>query len=59
MFELTHHQWKTIFTSVRKYQKYHCNSAEEYQEMKEILDILYACAYSETYTDHEYQNTNT
>ena len=62
MPDLTHHQWKLIFTSVRKYQKEHprivpCYT-ELYDELKYILDVLEPYAYSETYLDNEYKNTN-
>ena len=62
MPELTHHQWKLIFTSVRKYQlnyPEHVNCyTEMHKELSEILDILEPYAYTETYLDHEYETIN-
>ena len=53
--DLNHHQWKLIFTAVRKYQKEHPKSVpcygEMYDELSEILDVLYPYAYSESYLD--------
>jgi len=50
---LNHHQWKLVYTAVRKYQMSHPGSIgcykELYQELGEILDELYPLAYSETY----------
>ena len=61
MPELTHHQWKLIFTAVRKYQMNHPQSVPcydgLYNELSEILDALYPYAYSQSYLDHETTNT--
>ena len=61
MPELTHHQWKLIFTAVRKYQlnypEYVNCYTEMHQELKEILDILEPYAYTETYLDYETTDT--
>ena len=61
MPELTHHQWKLIFTAVRKYQfnypEYVNCYTEMHKELSEILDILEPYAYTETYLDHETINT--
>ena len=55
MPELTHHQWKLIFTAVRKYQMNHPQSVPcykgMYHDLSYILDVLYPYAYSETYLD--------
>ena len=55
MPEFTHHQWKLIYTAVRKYQVNHPASigcyVEMNKELSEILDVLYPYAYSETYLD--------
>ena len=62
MPELTHHQWKLIFTAVRKYQKEHPQSVPcykgMYHDLSYILDVLYPYAYSESYLDHEQETTN-
>jgi hypothetical protein len=63
MPEFNHHQWKMIFTAVRKYQKEHprivpCYT-EMYDELSQILDALYPYAYSETYIENEQQTINT
>ena len=62
MPELTHHQWKLIFTAVRNYQINHPQSIPCYEglygELSQILDTLYPYAYSETYLNHEQQTTN-
>ena len=61
MPEFTHHQWKLIYTAVRKYQVNHPASigcyAEMNKELSEILDVLYPYAFTETYLDHETTNT--
>ena len=60
MTELNHHQWKLIFTSVRRYQKNMVGNPhykKEYNELGEILNILQPIAYSETYLEHETINT--
>jgi len=61
MPEFTHHQWKLIFTAVRKYQfnypEYVSCYTEMRKELSEILDILEPYAYTETYLDHETINT--
>ena len=61
MPELTHHQWKLIFTAVRKYQfnypEYVSCYTEMHKELSEILNILEPYAYTETYLDHETINT--
>lgn len=53
--DFNHHQWKLIFTAVRKYQMNHPQSVPcydgLYNELSEILDVLYPYAYSETYLD--------
>ena len=63
MPELNHHQWKLIFTAVRKYQMNYPQSVGCYtelrQELDEILNILEPYAYFETYLDYEHQTTNT
>ena len=63
MPEFTHHQWKLIFTAVRKYQMNHPQSVPcydgLYNELSEILDALYPYAYSETYLDNEHETTDT
>ena len=55
MPELTHHQWKLIFTAVRKYQQSYPQSVPcykgMYHDLAYILDVLYPYAYSETYLD--------
>jgi hypothetical protein len=62
MPELTHHQWKLIFTAVRKYQFNYPEYVSCYTEMRkdlsEILDILEPYAYTETYLDHEHQTAD-
>ena len=61
MTEFTHHQWKLIYTAVRKYQMNYPQSVGCYTEMRqeldEILDVLYPYAFTETYLDHETTNT--
>jgi len=61
MPEFNHHQWKLIFTAVRKYQISHPESigcyAEMHKELSEILDALYPYAYSESYLENETINT--
>jgi len=58
MPDFTHHQWKLIFTAVRKYQFNYPEHVSCYTEMRkelsEILDILEPYAYSETYLNHEF-----
>lgn len=53
--DLNHHQWKLIYTAVRKYQMGHPKSIpcynEMYDDLSEILDVLYPYAYSESYLD--------
>ena len=53
--DLNHHQWKLIFTAVRKYQMNYPPSVGCYTEMRqqldEILNILEPYAYSESYLD--------
>jgi hypothetical protein len=60
MPEFTHHQWKLIFTAVRKYQINHPQSVPcydgLYNELSEILDALQPYAYSQSYID---ETTNT
>ena len=60
MPEFNHHQWKLIFTAVRKYQMNYPQSVGCYtemrQELNEILNILEPYAYTETYLD---ETTNT
>lgn len=53
MFELefNHHQWKTIFTAVRKQQQLQVVDSKWYKEYDEILNKLYPVAYSENYLD--------
>ena len=55
MPEFNHHQWKLIFTAVRKYQMNYPQSVGCYtemrQELNEILNILEPYAYTETYLD--------
>ena len=62
MPELTHHQWKLIFTAVRKYQFNYPEYVSCYTEMRkdlsEILDILEPYAYTETYLDYEHQTSD-
>ena len=61
MPELNHHQWKLIYTAVRKYQVNHPATigcyAEMHKELSYILDVLYPYAFTETYLDHETTNT--
>ena len=63
MPELTQHQWKLIFTAVRKYQMNHPQSVPcydgLYNELSEILDTLHPYAYSDIYLDNEHKTTNT
>jgi len=63
MPELTHHQWKLIFTAVRKYQFNYPEYVSCYTEMRkdltEILNILEPYAYTETYLDNEHETTDT
>ena len=52
-----------IFTAVRKYQKEHprivpCYT-EMYDELSQILDVIYPYAYSESYIENEQQTINT
>ena len=49
MIEFNHHQWKLVFTAVRKAQINSITDGKEYQEYNEILDKLYPLAYSEQY----------
>jgi hypothetical protein len=60
MPEFTHHQWKLIFTAVRKYQMNHPQSVPcykgMYHDLSYILDVLHPYAYSEIYLD---ETTNT
>ena len=62
MPEFTQHQWKLIYTALRKYQlnytQYVNCYTEMHKELSEILDILEPYAYSELYLDHEYKTTN-
>ena len=61
MPEFTHHQWKLIYTAVRKYQMNYPQSVGCYTEMRqeldEILDVLHPYAFTETYLNHETTNT--
>ena len=54
---LTHHQWKLVFTAVRKYQQNYPQSVPCYKGMYEdlnyILDVLQPIAYAETYLEDE------
>ena len=48
-----HHELKTIFTAVRRYQKNMVGNKyyeEEYQELSDILTKLQPLAYSQTYS---------
>ena len=53
--DLNHHQWKLVYTAVRKYQMNYPQSIgcyqEMYKELGEILEVLYPYAYSESYLD--------
>ena len=53
MFELEfdHHQWKLIFSAVRKQQQLQVPNSKWYKEYDEILNKLYPVAYSENYID--------
>ena len=53
MFELEfdHHQWKLIFSAVRKQQQLQVTDSKWYKEYDEILNKLYPVAYSENYID--------
>ena len=53
MFELEfdHHQWKLIFSAIRKQQQLQVTSSKWYKEYDEILNKLYPVAYSENYID--------
>lgn len=55
MHTLSHHEWKLVYTAVRKAQKrlnYESLSySAEYEEYHHILNKLYSFAYSETYDD--------
>lgn len=46
---LTNHQWKLIFSAVRKEQQKQVVSSKFYQEYDEILNSIYDLAYSEIY----------
>ena len=62
MPELSKHQWKLIFTALKKYQlnypQYVNCYTEMHKELSEILDILEPYTYSESYLDHEYKTIN-
>ena len=47
--DLTHHQWKLIFSAVRKEQQKQVVSSKFYQEYDEILNGIFDLAHSETY----------
>ena len=49
--EFDHHQWKLIFTAVRKQQQLQVIGSKWYKEYDEILNKLYPVAYSENYID--------
>ena len=49
--EFDHHQWKLIFSAVRKQQQLQVPSSKWYKEYDEILNKLYPVAYSENYID--------
>lgn len=53
MHTLSHHEWKLVYTAVRKAQKQlnydSLSYASEYEEYHHILNKLYPLAYSETY----------
>ncbi len=55
MHTLSHHEWKLVYTAVRKAQKRlnydHLSYAAEYEEYHHILNKLYPLAYSESYDD--------
>ncbi len=53
MPELSHHQWKLIFSAVRKAQQREVVSSKFYEEYNEILNEIYPIAYSETYLDNK------
>jgi hypothetical protein len=46
---LTHHQWKLIFSAVRKEQQRQVVSSKYYEEYDEILNSIFDLAHSETY----------
>lgn len=48
---LNHHQWKLIYTAVRKQQKHEMCGSKWYDEYTEVLNELYDLAYSETYIE--------
>lgn len=49
MKEFDHHQWKLIFTAVRRAQLNSITDGKEYKEYEKILDQLYPLAYREQY----------
>ena len=49
--EFNSHQWKLIFSAVRKQQQKDIVSSKWYKEYDEILNKIYPLAYSETYSD--------
>ena len=51
MTNLTHHEWKLIFSAVRKQQLNSITDGKEYKELNSILDKIYDLAYTETYSD--------
>lgn len=46
---LTHHQWKLIFSAVRKEQQKQVVGSKFYEEHNDILNSIFDLAYSETY----------
>jgi|TARA_A100001515_G_C4441397_1_gene167090 hypothetical protein len=53
MPELSHHQWKLIFSAVRKAQQREVVSSKFYEEYNEILNEIFMIAHSETYLDNK------
>ncbi len=49
--EFDHHQWKLIFSAVRKQQQLQVTDSKWYKEYDEILNALYPFAYTENYLD--------
>tara|TARA_Y100000389_G_scaffold197743_1_gene232915 strand:- start:4586 stop:4750 length:165 start_codon:yes stop_codon:yes gene_type:complete len=49
--KLDSHQWKLVFSAVRKQQQKEAVSSGWYKEYDEILNRIHPLAYEETYSD--------
>ena len=53
MLNLNHHQWKLIFSAVRKQQINYIPDSKAYQEYNDILNEIFDLAYNEKYEEEQ------